>query len=873
MTADARSTAVPGGLSPTTAAPAPDHSSPAPSMTPSKSHNPSVPATSLKSPRPAGRWSKSATASPRSSREASPIRPSIAGSGLRSQPQSHDPSPTHISSNPPLGSATHIPSVPSAAAVQRALSTANITVLPPPVQSEPAAQPSKLPKVASADALDTVPHWPTSPRLKSPPPGRTPSHTPRKIDAASPTAKILVQRPQTVNHASASNSTSDTDGEESASPLVMRSSARGVSATSSTLETVQEGSVPSDAPGDGPRSRRNGRVEEEWPEKITENPVEEAAAAAAAGGLQSVTESGSDSGGNKGEEREKVKNGAAAGARSKTGGGTIKGKGGSEAAMQSMTVETETVSSIPQVAVGGGDRAGSNRIDGASVRLKPSTETIRPKKEKKKTMRKAPSVNAGTGTSKADVFEAKVASAVDEANSSDSEETFVYESNPPEPRPIRPRHHSRTPSATSIQSQMDPHPPRSGPRGGGNGTHSVGGKRSMKFVHNPYPAGVVEEDGGSGDNAPTAARGSGRGTGTAHHHHHQLGHGGRPGRGQHTSLFDSESPFPQNAKALRSGSGYSPRRSSRPSSPRTGPHWTVNGSSGKKAGPVESYNIDLESASADEDTPLMGSVRISRSRAHRGPGGSSLRQAEYQQETRQRRCLAWSVGCLGVGFLVLLVVLVSTAVLFALSKTLRDVRVEEIQNVLASEQEIMLDLVVAAVNPNFMAVSISEMDVNVFAKSRYVGSDTLQLQPQPAGIDEGNDPIEDPGGDPQTMLLGRIFRFDSAPSLEGSPFQHARSMSVGEVRLAKPGNKTEEGGTARWERVIQHPFELIVRGVLKYQLLMPSPAHSASIGASVLVHPEDGVDHQGRMNVTHITDAPYAPGSNVAVIPRPKAHS
>jgi hypothetical protein len=114
-----------------------------------------------------------------------------------------------------------------------------------------------------------------------------------------------------------------------------------------------------------------------------------------------------------------------------------------------MTVETETVTSMPQLL--GPDRGVAGRDGSGSVRTKPSNETIRPKKEKKKTSRKTPSLHAGTVTSKADLFEAKVASAVDEADSSDSEETFVYESNPPDNRPSR--HHSRTPSATSLASQ------------------------------------------------------------------------------------------------------------------------------------------------------------------------------------------------------------------------------------------------------------------------------------------------------------------------------------------------------------------------------------------------------------------------------------
>lgn len=152
-----------------------------------------------------------------------------------------------------------------------------------------------------------------------------------------------------------------------------------------------------------------------------------------------------------------------------------------------MIVETETVSSVPQVAVGGGagERGLSGRIeDGSSLRLKPSTETIRPKKEKKKGVRKTPSFMSGTRgllsthsylfitrltppharvsslyltnedlecspppqpplltsrsteavSSKADIFEAKVASAVDEAESTDSAESFMYESNPADSR-------------------------------------------------------------------------------------------------------------------------------------------------------------------------------------------------------------------------------------------------------------------------------------------------------------------------------------------------------------------------------------------------------------------------------------------------------
>jgi hypothetical protein len=67
--------------------------------------------------------------------------------------------------------------------------------------------------------------------------------------------------------------------------------------------------------------------------------------------------------------------------------------------MKNMIVETETVSSIPQLSLGGGtaDRAASGRKEPVlGVRTKASDETIRPKKEKKKQVRKA-TTNTGTG--------------------------------------------------------------------------------------------------------------------------------------------------------------------------------------------------------------------------------------------------------------------------------------------------------------------------------------------------------------------------------------------------------------------------------------------------------------------------------------------
>jgi hypothetical protein len=515
--------------------------------------------------------------------------------------------------------------------------------------------------------------------------------------------------------------------------------------------------------------------------------------------------------------------------------------------------------------------------------MKPSTETIRPKKEKKRT-RKPTTLSSGAASSKADIFEAKVASAVDEADVSDSDETFVYESNPPDPYPVRQnRYHSRTPSATSMASQVDQLAGRGRP-GMRDGSHSVTGKRSMKFTNNTY-AGSIDGDAGE-ESARSHSRVDGAGTHTPRHHH--IGRYGR--NNAYPSLFDSDSPFPQSQAYPKSprhfvGSGF---RQSRHTGTRGGPNYrTINNT--RKAGEIYGYDFDAEGAD-DERTPLVGSPRLTRSRhGNRRPGSASLRQMEYMQQ-RQRGFFSRYGACVVISILLLITIGGATSFIVGITKSLLDVQILAIQNVLASEQEIMLDLSMRASNPNLFPVAIDDMDMNIFAKSRFVGTDKLwrdhgsDLSHFPRvddsrkrarlaslarcarssgclenettlfsrsvhandGVDKGTDPIPtDPAGDPQTMLLGRVFRFDSPLTFEASPWNYLPSTSKGQIRLARPGNKTEEGGTERWERVLQHPFELIVRGVVKYQLPLSSRFLSASVSSSVKVVPDGGDDHTG----------------------------
>lgn len=661
---------------------------------------------------------------------------------------------------------------------------------------------------------------------------------------------------------------------------------RGLSGPGAPLETVQEMASDQSTPS-ADTILNQPLLEESRLQKIEEDTTPKAL-------KQGGAESGSESGGNKSsgpteENRRRTssggaRNGAIIPKRSTTSLSGARGKP-AEGSVRNMIIETETVSSIPQVSLSAatGDRGHSGRVDPGTLRMKPSTETIRPKKEKKKPRKPAPLPN-GAASSKADIFEAKVASAVDEADVSDSDETFVYESNPPDPYPARSRYHSRTPSATSMASQVDQFGGRARPPLR-DGNQSVTGKRSMKFTNNMYNSSV---DGDAGDES----RGHGRHDGSSSHtpRHHHIGRYGR--NNTYTTLFDSDSPFPQPKSYIKSprhfiGSGS--RQSRHPGSRGPLNYRTIN----KKGGDMYAYDCDAEGAD-DECTPLVGSPRMPRSRhGGRRPNSASLRQMEYME--RHRGYISRYGVCVVIGLLLFLIVGSATSFIVSITKPLQTVKVAAIQNVLASEQELMLDLNVQAVNPNLFPVVVDDVDINIFAKSRYVGTDKLwreygsemdgfpradrskkraelariarcvdcspdELARITDGVDHGTDPIpSDPSGDPQTMLLGRVYKFDSSLAFEPSPWNQVPSSSKGQIRLPRPGNKTEEGGSERWERVLQHPFDLIVRGVIKYQSPLSSRFLSASVSSSAKVTPDKDDNGDGH------THHPKKPPSNDTV--------
>ncbi|KAF2218594.1 vacuolar segregation subunit 7-domain-containing protein [Elsinoe ampelina] len=861
----------------------PSHRDPSPTLRRdgSNTHIPSMrkqPSTNLVPSLP-----PSVSASPQTSRNTSPIRPSVRpqetphstaqrAAGIRSRKNSHDASPIR----PVSTQSSAAP--PSAAAIQRALSAAAVPQLHS--NSNPVADAvSRLPRTSrTAPATESqTPVSPSfSPRVKSPGPSAPSSRrnsVPRKLDNLS-APPITVQ-----NSTPPGTAVPDLKGDGLGDTGLVQTpkvSNRGPSGPKSNLETVQEatppaGSVLGESTDQSFYSMNSSQTKSSDDDRTPNGTIHK---------KDTGNKSGeSDGDGNrsdgKGRKDLTIDQNKAKMVSSKSAPATARAK--QVDGTRNMTVETETVSSIPQSALSADRAAGPRGDPGGSIRLKPSNETIRPRKERKKAVRKAPSVHNGTASSKADIFEARVASQVDEANSSDSDETFVYESNPPEPQLRTNRNHSRTPSVTSIHSQSD----RRLNLRAGYDNHRVAGKRSMKFSNNPYSA----------LDSPTDDT-TGMGTIRAHHPRNIS----RFGRtiGSNSSLYGGgeDSPFTQASKLRANlaagGGGGGTRHSSRPNTPsqpksapaanqRFGP-WRKDGAG------LRQYDYDdAGEEGSDERTPLVGTVRTPRRYQRRRAGDPRYDTSNSGiYNLRQNSFLGRFGGCFLGLIIISLVIVGAVGVLFMSNRSLEEVQIEKIQNVLASEQEIMLDLVVGAVNPNLLGIGVGEMDLNIFAKSKYVATTTRdeasptpaptgfgvgvgvgtsaerRRAPRPAPIPEDDlhvsgQPWQDSDGhwhsgdeddslegDSQTMLLGRVFHFDQGLYFDGTPLKRRRHFSTGEFRLAKPGNKTEAGGSARWERVLGYPFELILRGVVRYQLPVTNRDVAARVRGSVVVHPEGG---------------------------------
>lgn len=449
---------------------------------------------------------------------------------------------------------------------------------------------------------------------------------------------------------------------------------------------------------------------------------------------------------------------------------------------------------------------------------------------------------------------------MEDATSDDSDETFVYESNPPEPPARRSRHHSRTPSGASLASMQERGMIRS-IAGALDSVRPLQKPRSMKFSSNTSNYGTADEEPEYRDGTIRANNRNGS---------QQIGRHSRVATGQ-SILLDEENPLFAPASKTKSLTAVGGRST-------TAARFAaqqLRATSMKRSDGYSSMDMEAEAAD-DERTPLIngtGTVRTpGRSRNART---GRYRYVESRPPPPRRGLFARFAGCLLILITVTVLIIGVCCFLFAMSKPLMDVNVVEINGVIATEQELMFDLVVSAMNPNLVPITVSQIDVECFAHSKFAGSgkwwrehgrgptgnDTdalipsqvqritarlLRRKPRSALSKRELDLIisdppaeKDPAAKP-SLLLGSILKFDNPLIFDGSFWRRQDLYSVGSLRLPKPANKTEAGGTERWERVLKHEFELQIRGVLTYTIPLGGKSISVPINGVTIVKGNGG---------------------------------
>ena len=250
----------------------------------------------------------------------------------------------------------------------------------------------------------------------------------------------------------------------------------------------------------------------------------------------------------------------------------------------------------------------------------------------------------------------------------------------------------------------------------------------------------------------------------------------------------------------------------------------------------------------DERVPLLPrDMNRSTTRRFKGYKGrnrviSAKQQAQINANYERRRSGRYSTrpqngssrcwpGLAGTAILVttlLVLTMLTVGFVFQTSRSLENVRLTNITNIVVSQEELIMDISVEAGNPNILPVIAGEsLSVDVFARSDHF--DDLPRQPRANKRDRafpfwppwGRDPPKKGDGHNVTegtsLLLGTVRALEAPLTFPPTSFRRAPVIAQrGEMKLVNPAvNATN--GTEKWRKAILYNFELIVRGTMKYR--------------------------------------------------------
>lgn len=249
-------------------------------------------------------------------------------------------------------------------------------------------------------------------------------------------------------------------------------------------------------------------------------------------------------------------------------------------------------------------------------------------------------------------------------------------------------------------------------------------------------------------------------------------------------------------------------------------------------------------------TPAFGSPRF------HGPPQNRLlpsnthfmlpRKVSSSTLTPNRLRVFKNVIYLAISIIVILLVGFALGFLLASTKELTDVAILSIDNTLISQDELVFSMVVGALNPSWFTVEVQDVELDIFAKSGY---------------------LSEPGASSvETVLLGTVIELELPVVFDGSFFAREPAHERGEIKLLAPGKNLTSGGVSsklsrqaglwsrqqnsdvitleldsdnsdKWNIILKHPFDLVIRGVLKYTLPLSGSQKSVVVSKVSFVDP------------------------------------
>ncbi|KAI5955042.1 VAC7 [Candida jiufengensis] len=175
--------------------------------------------------------------------------------------------------------------------------------------------------------------------------------------------------------------------------------------------------------------------------------------------------------------------------------------------------------------------------------------------------------------------------------------------------------------------------------------------------------------------------------------------------------------------------------------------------------------------------------------------------------------------------------------IMATTKDLTEVGITSIENPIVSKDELVFNIVVDAFNPGWFNVDIKEVELDLFARSGYLPDvvDKTQMY-----VKKGS------SSKVETVKLGTILSLESEMSFKGGFFSREPTIQKGEVKLLNPGknvtletfsNDTGQDNSRKWEIISENPFDLIITGVLKYDLPLGTSTRSVVVRKTGYIDP------------------------------------